>query len=193
MLHLLTNTPVAARETDAQFSPNIVALEIKGPGLPDLSFYDLPGVFQSPEKEEDEYVVKVVEKLTLEYITREKAIIMWALPMNVDLENSTCLGIIRRAKAAPRTIGVMTKADQLPPQNIPNWLAMFRGEKQLVGQGFFATSRPPSQPLEDAAKWEDLFFNRQVDGNSPWPIEFDEFADRCGVEVLLKVRPPFTS
>ncbi|KAI0899060.1 P-loop containing nucleoside triphosphate hydrolase protein [Annulohypoxylon nitens] len=177
---------LAARETDAQFSPNIVALEIKGPGLPDLSFYDLPGVFQSPEKEEDEYVVKVVEKLTLEYITREKAIIMWALPMNVDLENSTCLGIIRRAKAAPRTIGVMTKADQLPPQNIPNWLAMFRGEKQLVGQGFFATSRPPSQPLEDAAKWEDLFFNRQVDGNSPWPIEFEEFSDRCGVEVLLK-------
>ncbi|KAI1211145.1 P-loop containing nucleoside triphosphate hydrolase protein [Annulohypoxylon truncatum] len=175
----------AARETDAQFSPNIVALEIKGPGLPDLSFYDLPGVFQSPEKEEDEYVVKVVEKLTLEYIKREKAIIMWALPMNVDLENSTCLGIIRKAKAAPRTIGVMTKADQLPPQNIPNWLAMFRGEKQLVGQGFFATSRPPSQPLEDAAKWEELFFNRQVDGNSPWPIEFADFAGRCGVEVLL--------
>ncbi|KAI1102701.1 P-loop containing nucleoside triphosphate hydrolase protein [Jackrogersella minutella] len=181
-----TPLDLAAHETDAQFSPNIVALEIKGPRLPDLSFYDLPGVFQSPEKEEDEYVVKVVEKLTLEYIRKEKAIIMWALPMNVDLENSTCLGIIRKAKAAPRTIGVMTKADQLPPQNIPNWLAMFRGEKQLVGQGFFATSRPPSQPLEDATKWEELFFNRQVDGNSPWPIEFADFADRCGVEVLLK-------
>ncbi|OTA52759.1 hypothetical protein K449DRAFT_402413 [Hypoxylon sp. EC38] len=181
-----TPLDVAARETDAQFSPNIVALEIKGPGLPDLSFYDLPGVFQSPEKEEDEYIVKVVEKLTLEYIRREKAIIMWALPMNIDLENSICLGIIRKAKAAQRTIGVMTKADQLPSQNVHNWLAMFRGEKPLVGQGFFATSRPPNQPLEDATKWEELFFGRQVDGNSPWPIEFAEFADRCGVERLLK-------
>ncbi|KAI5859257.1 P-loop containing nucleoside triphosphate hydrolase protein [Durotheca rogersii] len=177
---------VAARDTDAQFSPNIVALEIKGPGLPDLSFYDLPGVFISPEKEEDEYIVKVVRNLTREYISREKAIIMWALPMNVDSENSISLGIIRDAKAADRTIGVMTKADQLPQQNIPSWLAMFRGEKQLVGHGFFATSRPPDQPLENATKWEELFFNREVSGSSGWPSELVDFSDRCGVEVLLE-------
>ncbi|OTB09408.1 hypothetical protein M426DRAFT_315968 [Hypoxylon sp. CI-4A] len=177
---------VAASETEAQFSPNIVALEMKGPGLPDLSFYDLPGVFQSPEKEEDEYIVKVVKNLTREYIKRKKAIIMWALPMNVDLENSITLPIIREAKAADRTIGVMTKADQLPPQNIPNWLTKFRDEKKLIGHGFFATSRPPDQLLEDVAKWEELFFTHRADGSSPWPTEFDDFLDRCGVEVLLK-------
>ncbi|KAI0168919.1 P-loop containing nucleoside triphosphate hydrolase protein [Hypoxylon sp. FL1284] len=176
----------AARQTDAQFSPNIVALEIKGPGLPDLSFYDLPGVFISPEKEEDGYVVKVVKNLTLEYIGREKAIIIWAFPMNVDSENSISLDIIRRSGAADRTIGVMTKADQLPPQNMPNWLAMFRGEKQSVGHGFFATARPPDQQLEEAARWEELFFNRDISIPNDWPLEFKEFSDRCGVEVLLK-------
>ncbi|KAI0003551.1 P-loop containing nucleoside triphosphate hydrolase protein [Xylariaceae sp. FL0662B] len=174
---------LAARETDSQFSPNIVALEIKGPDLPDLSFYDLPGVFLSPEKEEDEYIVRVVKNLTREYIQREKAIIMWALPMNADSENSISLGIIREAKAVDRTIGVMTKADQLPSQNTAVWLAMFRGEKQSVGHGFFATSRPPDQPLDDAAKWEESFFN-QATGN--WPEEFGEFRDRCGIEVLLQ-------
>ncbi|XXG96246.1 hypothetical protein Hte_002527 [Hypoxylon texense] len=177
---------VAARETDAQFSPNIVALEIKGPGLPDLSFYDLPGVFMSPEKEEDGYVVKVVRNLTLEYIRREKAIIIWAFPMNVDSENSISLDIIRKSGAADRTIGVMTKADQLPTQNIPTWLAMFRGEKQLVGHGYFATARPPDQQLEDAARWEKLFFDGEAVGHLTWPIEYAEFANRCGVEVLLK-------
>lgn len=177
----------AALNTEAQFSPNIVALQIKGPELPDLSFYDLPGVFISPEKEEDEYVVKVVKNLTTEYIKREKAIILWALPMNVDSENSISLGIIRDAKATDRTIGVMTKADQLPPQNVANWLAMFRGEKKLVGHGFFATSRPPDQPLEDATKWENLFFNHEeVPGTVAWPSEFGPFAHRCGVEILLK-------
>ncbi|KAI1772157.1 P-loop containing nucleoside triphosphate hydrolase protein [Hypoxylon cercidicola] len=179
-----TPLDVAARETDAQFSPNIVALEIKGPGLPDLSFYDLPGVFMSPEKEEDGYVVKVVRNLTLEYIRREKAIIIWAFPMNVDSENSISLDIIRKSGARDRTIGVMTKADQLPTQTIPNWLAMFRGEKQEVGHGFFATARPPNQQLEDATHWEKLFFNREVGGNI-WPSEFTEFSHRCGVEVLL--------
>ncbi|KAI1473644.1 hypothetical protein K445DRAFT_319061 [Daldinia sp. EC12] len=180
-----TPLDIAARETDAQFSPNIVALEMRGPGLPDLSFYDLPGVFQSPEKEEDMYVVKVVENLTLDYIKRDKAIIMWALPMNVDVENSISLSIIRTAKATRRTIGVMTKADQLPPQNISNWLSMFKNEKPLVGHGFFATSRPPDQALENAAKWEELFFNREISGIQ-WPTEFAEFKDRCGVEVLLR-------
>ncbi|CAJ2505850.1 Uu.00g132440.m01.CDS01 [Anthostomella pinea] len=172
---------VAASETDAQFSPNIVALEIKGPGLPDLSFYDLPGVFLSPDQEEDEYVVKVVRNLTRDYIRREKAIIMWALPMNADPENSISLGIIREAKASDRTIGIMTKADKLADDNKSQWLAMFRGEKQSVGHGFFATSRPPEEALEAATKWEELFFSHEVGG---WPADFADYAERCGVKLL---------
>jgi hypothetical protein len=174
---------VATRNAAAQFSPNIISLEIKGPELPDLSFYDLPGVFLSPDQEEDEYIVKVVRNLTRDYIRRETAIIMWALPMNADPENSISLGIIREAKAANRTIGIMTKADKLAPENEGQWLAMFRGEKQSVGHGFFATSRPPDEPLESAGKWEELFFSHEV---GTWPAEFDDYKNRCGVDLLGK-------
>ncbi|KAI1341035.1 P-loop containing nucleoside triphosphate hydrolase protein [Xylariaceae sp. FL0016] len=177
-----TDLSVAASHTDAQFSPNIVALEIKGPSLPDLSFYDLPGVFLSPDQEEDEYVVKVVSNLTRDYIQRKKAIIMWALPMNVDSENSISLGIIREARAGDRTIGIMTKADKLAPGDESQWLAMFRREKQSVGHGFFATARPPDQEaLENATRYEELFFGREIEG---WPSVFEDFTDRCGVELL---------
>ncbi|KAI0968106.1 dynamin family protein [Xylaria arbuscula] len=176
-----TDLTEASRTAAAQFSPNIISLEIKGPELPGLSFYDLPGVFLSPDQEEDEYIVKVVRNLTRHYVKREGAIIMWALPMNHDPENSISLGIIREAKAAERTIGIMTKADKLAPENEAQWLAMFRGEKQSVGHGFFATSRPPGEPLETAGKWEELFFGHQV---GDWPNEFDMFKDRCGVELL---------
>ncbi|KAJ3579395.1 hypothetical protein NPX13_g1172 [Xylaria arbuscula] len=175
----------ATRNSAAQFSPNIISLEIKGPELPGLSFYDLPGVFLSPDQEEDEYIVKVVRNLTSHYIRREGAIIMWALPMNADPENSISLGIIREAKAAQRTIGIMTKADKLAPENEGQWLAMFNGEKQSVGHGFFATSRPPEETLESAAKWEQLFFARErATGGNTWPTDFDEFRDRCGVNLL---------
>ncbi|KAI0105017.1 dynamin family protein [Nemania sp. FL0031] len=170
-----------ARTAAAQFSPNIISLEIKGPELPGLSFYDLPGVFLSPDQEEDEYIVKVVRNLTRHYIQRQGAIIMWALPMNADPENSISLGIIREAKAADRTIGIMTKADKLAPENQEQWLAMFRGEKQSVGHGFFATSRPPDERLESAGKWEELFFAHEV---GAWPAEFQEFRDKCGVNLL---------
>jgi hypothetical protein len=174
---------VATRRAAAQFSPNIISLEIKGPELPDLSFYDLPGVFLSPDQEEDEYIVKVVRNLTRVYIQRETAIIMWALPMNADPENSISLGIIREAKASNRTIGIMTKADKLAPENEAQWVAMFNGQKQSVGHGFFATSRPPDEPLESAGKWEELFFSHEV---GTWPTEFDEFKNRCGVDLLGK-------
>lgn len=101
--------------------------------------------------------------------------------MNADPENSISLGIIREAKAARRTIGIMTKADKLAPENEAEWLAMFRGEKQSVGHGFFATSRPPDELLENAGRWEELFFAREV---GSWPADFDEFKDRCGVGLL---------
>ncbi|KAK5626524.1 hypothetical protein RRF57_002238 [Xylaria bambusicola] len=174
----------AARNSAAQFSPNIISLEIKGPELPGLSFYDLPGVFLSPDQEEDEYIVRVVRNLTSHYIKREGAIIMWALPMNHDPENSISLGIIREAKAAQRTIGIMTKADKLAPENKTQWLQMFHGEKQSVGHGFFATSRPPGETLESASTWEQLFFARERATGDTWPIEFEKFNHRCGVNLL---------
>ncbi|RYP81595.1 hypothetical protein DL769_001923 [Monosporascus sp. CRB-8-3] len=71
-----TELTLAASQTEAQFSPNIVALEMKGSDLPDLSFYDLPGVFLSPDKEENDYLVKVVRNLTRFYIQRPEAIII---------------------------------------------------------------------------------------------------------------------
>ena len=178
-----THLADAVRNTEAQFSPNIVALEVKGPNLPDLSFYDLPGVFLSPPQEEDEYIVQVVRNLTSHYVRRPQAIIMWALPMNQDPENSISLGIIREAKAGRRTIGVMTKADMVQTDNTAPWVSMLRGEKHPVGQGYFITSRPSDEALESATQWEKRFFH---DGPSNWPVEFREFQDRCGVELLTE-------
>ncbi|KAK7754496.1 hypothetical protein SLS62_003516 [Diatrype stigma] len=176
-----TELTEAATETDAQFSPNIVALEMKGPDLPDLSFYDLPGVFLSPDREENDYLVKVVKNLTRSYIRRPEAIIMWALPMNHDLENSISLGIIREARATDRTIGVITKADMLQEGNISQWLAVLQGKKQSVKHGYFLTSLPPGEAIENAANREENFFRGGV---STWPNEFSEYEDQCGIERL---------
>jgi len=112
----------AERTTEAKFSPNTVAIEVKGPGLPDLSFYDMPGVFRNAKHEEDQFLVKVVENLVREYISHEKAIILWAVPMNHDPETSSTYALIRNVRAQQRTIGVMTKADLLPRGSHNQWL-----------------------------------------------------------------------
>lgn len=114
----------AERATEAKFSPNTVAIEVKGPGLPDLSFYDMPGVFRNAKHEEDQFLVKVVENLVRRYISHEKAIILWAVPMNHDPETSSTYALIRNLHAQNRTIGVMTKADLLPRGGHIQWLEM---------------------------------------------------------------------
>ncbi|CAK7212755.1 hypothetical protein SEUCBS140593_001610 [Sporothrix eucalyptigena] len=192
----------------AAFSPNMVALDISAPGLADLSFYDLPGVFTSAKQDEEQYLVKVVRNLTAKYIAHQQAIILWAVPMNVDPETSATFSIIREEKAQLRTIGVMTKADLLPPSAGAQWMAMLRGEQHKVGHGYFMTARPivtegllpdemvqssardPSRPadeLERQGAFEEAFFNNQQPGlsNQEWPDCFREFEDRCGVNRLV--------
>ncbi|KAF3351970.1 hypothetical protein VDGD_05370 [Verticillium dahliae] len=175
---------VEAENTIAKFSPNTVALEIKGPDLPDLSFYDLPGIFRNSGYEEDEYLVQVVENLAVQHISENDALIIWAVPMNADPETSSTLSIIRRVGAQKRTIGVMTKADLLPNQgsnSYGQWLSMLRGERHLIGHEYFITSRRAEQDLDRQTQWEEALFNGKHEN---WPEEFAEFSDRCGVERL---------
>lgn len=186
----------AEEQTEAKFSPNTVAIEVKGPNLPDLSFYDMPGVFRNAKHEEDQFLVKVVENLVRSYVSHSKAIIIWAVPMNQDPETSSTFTLIRNLRAQDRTIGVMTKADLLPDGGHAQWIAMLRRQTHTVGRGYFITSRkqasdrrPEHRPherisLKDESAAEEAFFNRR--GAGEWSQEFDEFSDKCGIDRLVK-------
>ncbi|OIW25462.1 P-loop containing nucleoside triphosphate hydrolase protein, partial [Coniochaeta ligniaria NRRL 30616] len=180
----------AESQTKAKFSPNTVALEIRGPGLPDLSFYDLPGVFANARRVEDQYLAEVVLNLTREYISHSGAIILWAVPMNTDPENSTTFRVIREMNAVERCLGVMTKADLLPGGGHDQWIAILEGRFHQTGLGYFITSRPDKGDLDSQTAWEEAFFNRRVGFSShaeppTWPHEFAQYDEICGI-VRLK-------
>src|SRR5688572_4582779 len=122
-----TSIDSAAASTMAKFSPNIVALEIMGPDLPDLSFYDMPGIFQNPADARDDYLVSVVRNLSKEYINHPSAIILCGVAMNNDAENSCTMNLLRRLGASNRTIGVLTKADLLASAGHEQWLKIMQG------------------------------------------------------------------
>lgn len=172
----------AAESTEAKFSPNVISLEIKHPDFADLSFYDLPGVFVRPGNPDENYLVQVVRNLAETYIRHREAIIIWAVPMNLDPMNSTMSKIIEDSNALDRTIGVMTKADLLPKDEgaLRQWLTILKGESHVTGHGYYVTSRVPDKTLEDQNRWEDHFF----DQNKLWPREFSAYRDRCGLKQL---------
>ncbi|KAG9255558.1 P-loop containing nucleoside triphosphate hydrolase protein [Emericellopsis atlantica] len=178
------NVPIeqAQAETVAKFSPNVVFLEIKGPGMPNLSFYDMPGIFQNPADASDQYLVKVVQNLSKFYICRQSAIIICSMPMNTDAENSCTFGFIRQLDATRRTIGVLTKADLLSDNaDRRQWLRIMNGNAHTVGLGYFITSRPHGKDLDELTRWEAGMFDQHT---IEWPSEFHVFASRCGVEKL---------
>ncbi|KAK1826818.1 P-loop containing nucleoside triphosphate hydrolase protein [Podospora conica] len=170
-------------QAEAQFSPNTVALEVKGPDLADLNFYDLPGVFMSAKREEDTFLERVVRNLARQYMARKNAIVLWAVPMNQDADNSYAFSLIRGMGAGNRCVGVMTKADLLPEGSSHSWIAMLEGKAHQTGLGYFITSRQ-GDDLEQQNTMEEAFFNRTADNMGQWPQVFDKYKESCGVEKL---------
>lgn len=171
-------------ETTAKFSPNVVFLEIKGPEFPNLSFYDLPGIFQNSKNDEDSYTIHVVKNLAKKYIQRESAIIMCTMPMNNDPENSATAALVRHLRASHRTVGVLTKADLVPPSSdgYARWLDIMAGKSHRTGPGYFITSRPQGRTLEELTQWEDMIFRAK--SVESWPVAFHKYEHRCGIAPL---------
>ena len=169
-------------ERQVQFSPNVVRLEISGPGLVDLSFYDLPGVINVSEVAEEEYLVQLVKNLVTEYIKQETCINILAIPMTDDPANSTAFDIIRRFDAETRTVGVLTKPDRIQlDESRDQWTDILKGQKFKLGFGYFVVKNNPDTRVDNAtARQEELAFFRQ----HPWNTELNRYQSRFGTFKL---------
>lgn len=176
-------------DIEAKFSPNVVSVEMSGPALPPLSFFDLPGIFQNPSQKEDRYLVSVVENLAKKYIRHEQSLVISALPMSADPATSRTGRVIIDLKAEGRTIGVLTKADclQLGHSGL-QFEELLQGQTHQVGHGYYVTKQPALSSRANydgdyhakARKDEEVFF----DTEQPWASEWRGFRNRCGTENL---------
>ena len=176
--------------TEAKFSPNVVSVEISGPSLSPLSFFDLPEIFQNPSQKEDDYLVKVVENLAKKYIKHQQALVIHTLPMSANPTTSRAGKVIRDLKAENRTIGVLTKADSFQTGHFDGqFKELLDGLTHGVGHGYFATKqmqiRPDSRRVSCDAEYyaksrksEKAFF----DDTYPWSSA--GYRGRCGTENL---------
>jgi GTP-binding protein EngB required for normal cell division len=178
----------------AKFSPNVISIEILGPNLPPLSFYDLPGLFQDAEDADQEYLIKVFEDLTVKYIKHEKALIICAINMAIDPGLSRTKNVITAKKAKDRCIGVLTMPDRLQQHETvhKDYDNIFHKRTYVLPHGYFVTKQPgPEFGHHDdpdyhiiARQEEEEFF----DSGSFWSKgrEWEEFRSRCGTGTILK-------
>lgn len=176
---------------EADFSPNIVAIEISGPRLPALSFYDLPGVFSGSGHPETQYLVEVFEALVTKYVGHDNALIILTMNMSLDPEHSRTSALIRKnAKAEKRTLGVLTNPDRIPEGSLhKGWDDVVRGTRHVLQRGYFITKQPGnnfSPGQEDyhvkARREEKHFF----DTNPLWTGEWSGYQERTGTGAIRK-------
>lgn len=168
------------------FSPNIISLKIEAPGLPELSFFDLPGAINSMGNESEQYLVDFVEKLLEIYVKDEKALILLACAANQDVETSTALRLLRKWKATARAMGVLTKPDlvDLTQARQANLQRILDGQDFALAAGWFITRQLSQKQLDQASRpshaqarqEEAEFFS-----TAPWCTVLADYADRFGV------------
>jgi len=171
------------RTTQVKFSPNVVRIDIAGPGLPNLSFYDLPGVINVSDVESEEYLVHLVRNLVKEYIKADNCINLLALPMTDDLANSSASRIIREEKAEARTIGVLTKPDRIQDvESIEQWVHILNGERFRLGHGYYIVRNNPDTSVDHitARMQEHEFF----ENTEPWASTLKQYDQRFGTLQL---------
>ncbi|CAK4033830.1 Interferon-induced GTP-binding [Lecanosticta acicola] len=174
-----------------RFSPNVISLEITGLELPDLSLFDLPGAINATENHDDQYLVDFIEALLTVYIRDEAALILLACAANQDVHTSTAFRYIRKHKAMPRCMGVLTKPDLLEGGKT-KWESiqkMLHGDSNTfqMGLGWYTTKQLSQKEMEsgisheEARQREAAFF-----AQDPWSGSLSPYAARFGIRNLQK-------
>ncbi|KAL5422835.1 hypothetical protein PMIN04_004351 [Paraphaeosphaeria minitans] len=167
------------------FSPNIVCIYLSAPTLPNLSFYDLPGIISQSENPDD---VKLVKQLVQGFVEDEDAIVLVACSLAADIATSIASGYARtRWGAGERCIGVLTKPDLLPAGSSYEPLQKVLSNVELkFGHGYFVVKNPDQVMLNDrlahreARMQEKHFFTTQ----HPWCTNLQSHSGRFGTANL---------
>ncbi|KAF2136013.1 uncharacterized protein K452DRAFT_303099 [Aplosporella prunicola CBS 121167] len=173
-----------------EFSPNLVCLDISAPELPDLAFFDLPGVIAQTEDKSKPYLIKLVKRLVKKYISEANALVLQAVSMEGDIQNSSAAYLANKAGASNRCIGILTKPDRADKGNqgdYVRWLSILQGKLFALGYGYHVVKNPSQQELDqgmthaEARHQEKAWFQ----GMYPWRgPEFRAYRDRFGTEHL---------
>jgi hypothetical protein len=171
------------KTAQVKFSPNAVRLDISGRGLPNLSFYDLPGVISQTEQDGEKYLIQLVENLVKDYVSQKHCIVILTLPMTDDATNSSAARIIRDIPGAKeRTLGVLTKPDRASnAESFEQWHEILNGKKFTLGHGYFVIKNDPNPSVTHAQARtdEESFFTQP-----PWNRELATYANLFGTAKL---------
>lgn len=98
--------------TNKGISSKPINLKITSSRVLNLTLVDLPGMTRVAVGDQPEDIGKQIEDMVMQFISKDKAIILAVTPANSDLANSDALRVAREVDPdGHRTVGVITKCD----------------------------------------------------------------------------------
>ncbi|KIO31590.1 hypothetical protein M407DRAFT_218712 [Tulasnella calospora MUT 4182] len=138
------------------FSGNCVCIQVAGPNVPDLYFYDLPGIIANVGDGGNEADIRLVEDLAKSYIKKPNCIVLLVISCETDFENQGAGRLVLKDPALrKRTIGVLTKVDRIEFGGASKWLRMLRGEDQPLMHGWYCVKQRDLVQLQEGVTWEE--------------------------------------
>ncbi|KAJ9515391.1 hypothetical protein QJQ45_016385 [Haematococcus lacustris] len=156
-----SSSALLAKPNELAFSRNVVVLEVQGAGI-SLSLIDLPGIISSTEKEEDQHLVGMIRDMVKHYIecVPPQTIIVLAVHALSDIQNQVVYQMAREADPhQQRTLGVITKADVIPPGSHSMWIRVMQGGLFPLDLGWYMVANPNQKDNDQGIHQEKVVAN----------------------------------
>ncbi|KAG8994198.1 hypothetical protein FRB94_010069 [Tulasnella sp. JGI-2019a] len=153
------------------FSQNCICIRISGPQVPDLYFYDLPGIIANIAEGGRDQDIKLVENLAEGFIKRSNCIILLVISCETDFENQGAGRLVMRdPELKKRTVGVLTKVDRIEAGSEDKWVDLLYGKENALANGWYCVKQPNPRELRGGMTWEDakVAENAFFENNIPW-------------------------
>lgn len=170
---------------DGHISDSPIYVSYKRSDGPTYSLTDLPGITFCSKVQDD--VEAQTTRLTKKHMENENALILCVLPSTEDFHNSKALRLAEELDPhGDRTIGVVTKADNLPPGS--DLVARMAGEGEgaiSLKHGFFAVRNRTQAEIDEELALEDVV-EKERDLFASDPVLKRLPSEQCGIAKLLE-------
>eukprot|EP00798_Chlamydomonas_sp_ICE-L_P015105 gene15105-21161_t len=138
-----------------EFTCNTVVLELEGAEM-DLTIVDLPGIIQFHPK--GEHYVDMIKYMVKKIIEQQHVIMVMTLTAMDDLENQAVSLLSSTVDPdGHRTIGVITKPDNIPDGDHEKWVTLANNQnaRQTLSLGYYVVKNPGQAQLDEGITFEE--------------------------------------
>ncbi|KAG8921682.1 hypothetical protein FRC03_012789 [Tulasnella sp. 419] len=141
---------------ELSFTKNCVSIRVSGPDVPELLFYDLPGIIANVGDGGNEADIELVEELVKSYIRKRHCLILLVVSCETDFENQGAGRLVLKNKALrDNTVGVLTKVDRIELATSQKWVKILKNEETILDHHWFAVKQPNQAQLQARISWEE--------------------------------------